>query len=56
MKSGSRAEGRAAVVGFESSQWLSMTRRRKLLGQALSIDRFARFEVIEQRLHRTLVP
>jgi hypothetical protein len=35
MKSGSRGEGHAAVVGFESSQWLSMTRRRRLLGQAL---------------------
>jgi len=36
MKSGSRDEGRAAVVGFESSQWQSMIRRRRLLGQALT--------------------
>ena len=36
MKSRSGDQGRTAAVGFESSQWLSTTRRRRLLGQALS--------------------
>ena len=35
MKSGSRRQGRAAVVGFESGPLLVMIRVRSALGQAL---------------------
>jgi hypothetical protein len=36
MKSGSRREGGATVVGFESGQWLLMISRRRILGQVLT--------------------